>query len=153
MFEELVLLLNQADVACFVKDVSGTYQFINAAGAYAIGKHAFEVIGHKDQDLFDSHSSKLIRDRDRQIINGGKPYIYDSVTRSNKGWQRFFSAKTPYNIQEQSGLIGLSIVVDQKLDHKIEMLMRDATLAIQNEPGHFIRALTQVQPKRLAPHL
>ncbi|MEQ9569593.1 MAG: PAS domain S-box protein [Longimicrobiales bacterium] len=57
--------------AVYLKDASGIYTRINAAGAALLGRTPDEVLGRRDSDLFDAESAAWIMEGDRVILKEG----------------------------------------------------------------------------------
>ena len=51
----------------FIKDIKGTYEFINTAGAEVIGKDIPDIIGKNDFDLFSHLTAKEMIEKDKQL--------------------------------------------------------------------------------------
>jgi PAS domain S-box-containing protein len=55
----------------WIKDLSGRYVYVNAAGARAFGRPVTEVVGRTDEELFPADAAAEFRANDRRVIESG----------------------------------------------------------------------------------
>jgi len=104
MFEldrSLRALFAQTSDAIFVKDLEGRYRFVNPAGAAQLNQTPEEVPGKCDQDFFDAESTRLIRQRDAEVLANGRPITFEDVVTLRDGSKRaYLITKFPYRTPE-----------------------------------------------------
>lgn len=66
-------LLEGSSDAIFVKDASGRYVMVNAAGAAMVGKTIEQVLGHDDTEIFDAETAARVMAADRAVMLTGMP--------------------------------------------------------------------------------
>ncbi|MBI5433809.1 MAG: PAS domain S-box protein [Planctomycetes bacterium] len=57
----------------FAKDLSGRYTFANAAAARLIGRAPSDIVGKRDEDLFDARSASDFHAHDLAVFRSGEP--------------------------------------------------------------------------------
>lgn len=66
-------LLEGSSDAIFVKDASGRYVMVNAAGAAMVGKTIEQILGHDDIEIFDAETAARVMAADREVMLTGMP--------------------------------------------------------------------------------
>ncbi|NPC73572.1 MULTISPECIES: sensor histidine kinase [Corallococcus] len=104
--------------AIYIKDMDGTYQVINSAGARAVGRSTVaEVRGRTDEELFPPDEAKINLKHDRDVLKAGHPLTYEDSHMNPSGdvrvWQ---STKGPLRDPEGNvfGLFGISRDITQR---------------------------------------
>ncbi|MBM4257901.1 MAG: PAS domain S-box protein [Deltaproteobacteria bacterium] len=94
----------------FVKDSSGRYRLINAAGAAWIGKSVEDIIGQDDTAIFEPDVAARIMAHDRQVIQTGASVEYEETTTNNGTYRTFLSRKDAYRDGQGqiNGVIGVA---------------------------------------------
>lgn len=126
-------ILNHLEDVVFFKDTEGCYRLINKAGAQALGRPVEEILGAKDEVLFDPEQGRDIQRIDREIMLSGKPKTYERE-RQYGGQSRFYwTHKTPvYNEQgELMGLMGIArdVTARKQMEKALETAKRAAEAA------------------------
>ncbi len=115
--------------AVFVKDAEGRYLLINTAGARFLGRDAAEILGKRDDELFDAASAAALADRDRRVLAGGCPET-EEETLTASGVRRDFSAtKAAWRDPAGNvlGLVGVSRDVSDRKRSEEEVRGRGPT--------------------------
>ncbi|NOT24111.1 MAG: PAS domain S-box protein [Nitrospiraceae bacterium] len=97
--------------AVFIKDLQGQYLLFNDAAGRFVGKSPGEVLGHDDTFIFPPDDAKVVMERDREVMVGGKAITYEEHLTTADGVRRTFSATKGPLFDEQgmvSGLFGIS---------------------------------------------
>ena len=96
--------------AIYIKDCDGYYQFINKSGAELFGHTPEEIIGKRDEDLFDPESAADIRAVDKQIMESGEGMTEETIRFVDGEEHVFLDNKYPYRDQDGEiiGIIGIS---------------------------------------------
>ncbi len=108
--EKLRSIIESSTDAILLKDLDGRYLVINAAGASFLGRPIAEIIGKRDDELFDPQSAEAIMAFDRQVMTSRTPRSTEELL-SVEGRQRWFAtSKVPYTSPEGRilGLIGVA---------------------------------------------
>ncbi len=70
----LLALFDEHSDALFVKDPQGRYLLFNRAAGRLVGRDPKEVIGLDDTTIFNTESARRVKERDRQVLETGKPH-------------------------------------------------------------------------------
>lgn len=108
--EKLRSIIESSTDAIMLKDLEGRYMVMNEAGASFLGRPISEVIGKRDDELFDPHSADAIMAFDRRVMQSRAPLSTEELL-SVGGRQRWFAtSKVPYTSPEGRvlGLIGVA---------------------------------------------
>lgn len=118
------LIENATDVI-WAKNLNGSYQFINEAGAEFLGKPVDKIIGNTDKSLFEPDTYARIRSTDIEVINSKKSNTVEFELNSVGGEKAkyYLAMKAPYkNLDGQvEGLVGIvrDITVKKKLTDEL----------------------------------
>jgi len=66
--EKFLTILESSQDAIFAKDMQGRYTFINSAGMKFLNRKINEIIGKRDNELFDEESAKQIMSVDHKVL-------------------------------------------------------------------------------------
>ena len=94
----------------FVKDLSGLYLMINAAGAKIMGKQIEEIIGKNDSQLFPHDAACKLMEEDQKIIASGDSMEFDERIPMGSEIRIFRTLKSPFHDHTGNiiGVIGMS---------------------------------------------
>ncbi len=141
---ELLLqaVLDASEGIIFAKDLEGHYVLANPAFSRLFNRPVKEIIGKKDEDLFQKDEAELLRARDSTVLETGKPL--SSADRLTIGGKErvFVSTKVP--LRDKTGkIIGLSGFATEITD---EIQVRDQ-IAHLNRTLRAIRMVNQLITK------
>lgn len=108
--EKLRSIIESSTDAIMLKDREGRYLVINDAGASFLGRPIADVIGKRDDELFDPPSAEAIIAFDRRVMQARAPLSTEELL-SVGGRQRWFAtSKVPYTSPGGAvlGLIGVA---------------------------------------------
>ena len=130
--------------AIFLKDISGRYQMINAAGARFIGRPAAEIVGKNDAELFPAAAAAQTQGNDQQVLSSGVTYTYED-TETIEGVSRTYLSTKDVCRDEQGeaiGVIGISrdITDRKKADERLRLL----AAALEN--ANDVIVITEAEP-------
>lgn len=115
----LEALMHQSTDSIAVKDLSGRYLMINAAGANFLGRDTSEIIGKTDFDLFELETAKAIRDSDCKIMETAKTELIEDFLRPLNGKNRYFQAMKCAFTTPSGEIIGIINVVRDITEAKL----------------------------------
>lgn len=94
----------------FVKDHTGHYLFINAAGARVVGKRLDDILGQDDAALLGSQAAQVSDNLDREVMESGVPQTNEVQCVTSASPRTYLVTRVPYrNEQAQvSGILGIS---------------------------------------------
>ncbi|MFB6141368.1 MAG: PAS domain S-box protein [Halosimplex sp.] len=114
----------------FIKDREGRYQFVNEAFGSYFGLSTEELVGIRDEDLFDEETVADIRGDDDRVFEGGE-HVSREVVRPVDGEERvFLDHKYPYRDAggEIVGLMGISRDITEREETERELRERERRL-------------------------
>jgi PAS domain S-box-containing protein len=103
--------------AVYVKNVQGRYLMINSSGARLLGRKVDEVVGKRDEELFEPESLERIVETDREVILNRASTTHEQSAASAGGKRTYMTTKQPYRDENDQviGVIGFSKdVTDRK---------------------------------------
>ncbi len=106
-FNLLNAIIEETTDAVHVKDKDLRYLMINTAGAAYLGRKVEDVVGKRDEDLFDPESAARIVARNRQIMQNGDARTYENDLTTAFGRRCFFQSTTAPRRDAQGNIIGL----------------------------------------------
>jgi PAS domain S-box-containing protein len=123
----LLTLLDSLSSAIFIKDLSGTYTYINEAGLRILERRFEEVIGKKDCEIFDSATAARVNSYDQMVIESGEPRSFEYFTTVKEQKKVMRSTKVP--IKGPSGKIThtLGIATEMSSIKNIDVLQQELT--------------------------
>ncbi len=90
-------IINTLPDPVWVKDRDGVYLSFNRRFENSLGASETEIIGNTNYDFFDSDEADRFREQDREVMDSGKPKIYEEqVTFADDGHEELLETiKTP----------------------------------------------------------
>ena len=102
----LTALIENTSQAVYLKDCEGRYRFVNKAAAELFGLEPEEVVGKRDEDLFDVGSAARIRRIDEQILEDEAADSHETTRFIDGDEHVFLSNKYPY-YDEDGDIVGI----------------------------------------------
>ena len=102
----LTALIENTSQAVYLKDCEGRYRFVNEAAAELFGLKPEEVVGKRDEDLFDVGSAARIRRIDEQILEDEAADSHETTRFIDGDGHVFLSNKYPY-YDENGDIVGI----------------------------------------------
>jgi len=95
--------------AVFVKDSTGRYLMINAAGAQLLGQPAEGVLGKRDTDFLPPEAARKVMEEDREVMAGRESRTHEEIEPQAGIERALLSTKAPFcNPQgEIRGVLGI----------------------------------------------
>ncbi|MDO8680792.1 MAG: PAS domain S-box protein [Acidobacteriota bacterium] len=95
--------------AVFVKDSTGRYLMINAAGARLLGQPVEQVLGKRDTDFLPPEAARKVMEEDREVMAAGESSTHEETEAQAGITRALLSTKAPYcNSQgEITGVLGI----------------------------------------------
>jgi diguanylate cyclase (GGDEF)-like protein/PAS domain S-box-containing protein len=72
---ELETILDSVDACIYVKAADFRYQYVNRKASEVIGRPVEEILGKRDQDLFDSNRLADLRFNDQRVLEQGEKVV------------------------------------------------------------------------------
>ena len=138
-----MVINNTADII-FIKNSEGTYLRVNDALLKLLNLRKSEIVGKKDDALFDEKTIKEITEDDHQVLHGQKTENYRSLNIMGRDI-KMHVIKTPYfdNKGNIAGILGVGRDVTQTIRQKEQLeKMNDLLQASYNELESFSYSLT-----------
>jgi PAS domain S-box-containing protein len=134
----LYAIANTSTDAIFAKDREGNYLFYNRAAAQDVGKRGEEVIGHDDSALFPAELADRIRQRDQEVMTGGKTITFEETLATTEGERIFLTTKGPMLDGDGKviGLYGISRDITERKfeEERIKRSQAQLQLFIEHAP-------------------
>ncbi len=106
----LQTVIDSTPDAIFVKDLKGSYQWVNRAAADIVNKTPAEIIGKTDRDLFAPPVSDKIEADDRRILELDKISTYEESLPVGDRQLNYLTTKTVYydDNGDSLGIVGIA---------------------------------------------
>ncbi|RIY41241.1 EAL domain-containing protein [Neopusillimonas maritima] len=137
-------ILDAVDACIYIKDLQFRYLYVNQAASKLFNRPAADIVGKKDEDLFDRETVKHLNEIDHQVIEKGERFAGEEVdtTRNNNLTTYFYSVKIPLRDAGNKivGLCGISTDISEQRHFRdtIEKLSKyDALTALPNRSYFF----------------
>ncbi|MBF22990.1 MAG: diguanylate cyclase [Pusillimonas sp.] len=137
-------ILDAVDACIYIKDLQFRYLYVNQAASKLFNRPAADIVGKKDEDLFDRETVKHLNEIDHQVIEKGERFAGEEVdtTRNNNLTTYFYSVKIPLRDAGNRivGLCGISTDISEQRHFRdtIEKLSKyDALTALPNRSYFF----------------
>jgi len=106
----LKAVIEGTDEVVFLKDLAGRYRIMNQAGARLVDRSVEEVIGRTDEDLFADQDVRIVRERDRRVIETGAPQVDEVTLVTANGKRHFLTTRAPHRDGSGTmvGIIGVA---------------------------------------------
>ena len=80
----------------FVKDLSGRYLMINTAGASSLGRTAPEMVGRRDDELFEPVVAAALTSHDAEVLSTQQPQTFQETRGQAERTRHFLTTKGVY---------------------------------------------------------
>jgi two-component system sensor histidine kinase/response regulator len=98
-------LTNSSTDAIFAKDRDGRYLSYNAAASRLSGRLARDVIGRRDDELFDADSAELFASHDRRVLDSGRALHFEERLPGPRGSRALQMVRGPL-VDERGQVVG-----------------------------------------------
>lgn len=107
---QLAALIGNTVHPTYIKDADGVYQFVNEATTTYFGLSAADVVGKRDEDLFDTGSLGGVREGDEAVLDRGLTITRETTVEIDGTERVFLDNKFPYLDRDGStiGVMGIS---------------------------------------------
>ncbi|MAK55110.1 MAG: diguanylate cyclase, partial [Pusillimonas sp.] len=146
------IILDAVDACIYIKDSQLHYLYVNEAAAKLFNRPATDIIGKKDEDLFDLDTVRKLNQIDRLVMTKGERFAGEEIdtTRNDNKTTYFYSVKIPLRNtkNEINGLCGISTDITEQRNFRetIEKLSRyDALTALPNRSYFFEQLETRLK--------
>ncbi len=144
----LTTLINTAPTPLYVKDESFRYQECNSAFLALFGKSRNEVLGKRDEEIFDIFFAEQIALRDKMILEQGKHtfklrFLSDGIARVMEFYTSAIIHKQSFN-----GYIGFCVDITEKENRELYLNQRVEQEVIKNmalQKQHFEERMNDVK--------
>ncbi len=92
---QLQVILDNSSALIYLKDVKGSYQFVNKTWLELFDKSLGDVIGKNDHELFPQDVAPLLIENDRTVLASGTPLNFEEQTDLSDGRHYYRSVKVP----------------------------------------------------------
>ncbi|MFC7098716.1 PAS domain S-box protein [Halobaculum marinum] len=94
----------------YIKDLDGTYTFVNEAAAAYFGLDPVDVLGKRDEELFEPGAIEDVQRGDAEVLRTGTPITLETTTMIDGREHVFADNKFPYLDRDGSvvGVMGIS---------------------------------------------
>ncbi len=102
---KLSVILDNVGAYIYIKDQELRYQYVNHKVAEMFGRPAADVVGMRDDELFDARTAEQIRSADEAVLRGGERITLEeqSLERGGQTPRSFLTVKQP--LRDQDGRI------------------------------------------------
>lgn len=144
----LTTLINTAPTPLYVKDESFRYQECNSAFLELFGKSRDEVIGKRDEDIFDIFFAEQIALKDKMILEQGNHtfklrFLSNGIVRVMEFYTSAIIHKESFN-----GYIGFCVDITEKENRELYLNQRVEQEVIKNmalQKQHFEERMNDVK--------
>ncbi|WP_018258006.1 PAS domain S-box protein [Halomicrobium katesii] len=127
----------------YIKDSDGVYQFVNEATAELFDREPAEILGKRDDELFDSGTIEALISEDRHVLSSGETVTTTTTAEIDGERRTFLDNKYPYRDEsgEIIGVMGISndITERQARERKLRERKRELATLMSNLPGMVYR--------------
>ncbi|RFP08673.1 MULTISPECIES: ATP-binding protein [unclassified Duganella] len=122
------LLTNIADkssAVIYVKDLEGRYLMVNERLRQVLPPGSPDPIGHRDADMFDDDTVKVIREGDRRALESSHSYIYEEGVPDAQGVVRTYISEK-FCLRDDHGRVwamgGISTDITDRKKSEVELI-------------------------------
>ena len=142
--ERFRAFMQNSPSAVFLKDEAGRYVFVNRAGEQITGRTDWP--GRTDDDLLPAAAARLVRQRDREVLQADAPLSFDLTLATPQGERTVRSVKFPLRDAAGRRYVG-SITMDVTEQRQAQ----EALQAADRRKDQFIATLAHELRNPLAP--
>jgi diguanylate cyclase (GGDEF)-like protein/PAS domain S-box-containing protein len=116
--DKMKTILNSVDAYIYIKDKDLRYQYVNQKVCDMTGHSCEEILGLRDDELFDSKTAAELHESDLEILKTGKRQVREEISRSLNNHQEkiFLTSKIPLIAADNTiyGLCGISTDITEQ---------------------------------------
>ena len=116
---KLAVILDSIDAFIYIKDTRLRYVYANRKVANFFGVPARQILGRRDNDLFDGKTARARLSSDQQVIDQGQRVSFEEETRSPDGAieRSYLTVKQPLR-DDRGDIYGLCSISTDFTDHR-----------------------------------
>jgi PAS domain S-box-containing protein len=147
---QLRQIVDNASVAMFVKDLDGTFLYVNRAFERLKGQPREAILGRTDATLFPEAADE-VRRHDRRVIEERRPLDFEETVEAADGTRTWLAHKFPLIDADGDAYAVCGIATDISERKRAEDALRTAATAVSTDGGDAIfRDLTAAIARILA---
>ncbi|MFD1585786.1 PAS domain S-box protein [Halorientalis brevis] len=120
---QLNALIENTAEAVYIKNRAGEYELMNEAAAGLFDLEPEDVVGKRDEELFDEETAAALREQDRRLVETGKQINAEAVRFIDGEKITFLDNKFPYRDADGEiiGVMGLSRDITERKQREQEL--------------------------------
>jgi len=134
---QLRQIVDNASVAMFVKDLDGTFLYVNRAFERLTGLPREATVGHTDADVFPANADEFRR-HDRQVVERRRSFDFEETVEAPDGTRIYLSHKFPLIDADGDAYAVCGIATDITSRKRAEEALRTAATAVSTDGGDAI---------------
>jgi PAS domain S-box-containing protein len=134
---QLRQIVDNASVAMFVKDLHGTFLYVNRAFERLTGMPREATVGHSDADVFPANADEFRR-HDRQVVERRRALDFEETVEAPGGTRVYLSHKFPLIDADGDAYAVCGIATDITSRKRAEEALRTAATAVSTDGGDAI---------------
>lgn len=107
-------ILDSLPINIFYKDQNGKYVFVNNHYEQSFNLDSEDIVGKKDNDLWNAESSSIAAEEDGLVLNTGEKYY----TERKIAGREYFIGKTLVKSSNSKNVVGFSIDITDKKENE-----------------------------------
>lgn len=126
-----------------LKDLDGTYRYVNAAFADAVGRPADQIAGQDDAAIFGQGTAERLKISDKQALTSGRPVTDDCEVYLGNQPRQLQISKVPFPDEsgEVAGIVSVARDVTELIDEQ-----RKKERAVEQMVAALVRAVELRDP-------
>ncbi len=93
--EQFSAIINNTSSIIFLKDLEGDYLFVNEQFEVSSGKKNDELVGKKDNDIYQVETAEDLKKNDRQVVEANEVLEFEEVVQFKNKTKTYISTKFP----------------------------------------------------------
>jgi PAS domain S-box-containing protein len=134
---QLRQIVDNASVAMFVKDLDGTFLYVNRAFERLRGLPREAIVGQRDADVFPASADALHR-HDRRVVEARRPFDFEETVETAGGMRTWLAHKFPLIDADGDAYAVCGIATDISDRKRAEEALRTAASAVSTDGGDAI---------------